>query len=330
MSNTTNVQKTGIDHIGESLLSWMFKPRTFFKKNLMLFLIVLAFDILENVISGATSFGYIYSKAVFIATGTTATTLSIIFISLFEGAKIILYVSFFLDILKGEFNGFKFLFVLLVSGFSVLFTYKGTTPMVYTFAKPPVFVPQSEMASVYSSEITNINGQIEHLKANDNASYTLVTAKKIEALNKKKQEYVNKLEGSEQKRTDENEMIEVEQEQTVVLTASSIIYFALALNICSFFLFAPFQAYFFNRSNNERLGVGNAEQKQEQKTYTEQKYTGEQNTGTEQKIPLKFVQNGEHGSVPVFDPSQLGEQKIQEQKVAVVNGVDAKKKMNGS
>ena len=190
--------------------------------------------------------------------------------AIFETAKIFIYVSVFLDHFKGEHHIWKMVIFLVLSVASVGQTYMGATPLVYNYKKAPKMIDQSDMALFYKQEIASLDKQIAHLHENDDKSYTMSTAKKVEVKQKKKNELAIKLEAEEAKRAEGNEQIEVMESGLVTMTSSLVLRIALWLNLFSAIIFAPFQAHFFYKSRknfkikesegeDEKEAVGNTE-----------------------------------------------------------------------
>ena len=50
-----------LDNLGQKILDWIFKERSYFTKLLPIFCIIFIFDVFENVVSAGTSFAWVHS-----------------------------------------------------------------------------------------------------------------------------------------------------------------------------------------------------------------------------------------------------------------------------
>lgn len=239
-----------IDNLLQKIVKWIRTPKSYARKGLVLVIIIFGADLFENVISGLTSFSYVYSLCIMIVPSIAAKSISIMFLTCFEALKMYVYVNLFISLfLKDEqIEKQQVVLAVLLSVGSVFMTIKGTDYGYERLSKPPEKIEKTDLAIQYESDIASIEKSIKHREQNDDKSYTLVTAKVIKGLRADKKKTQAKLDALESKRMAQNEAIDINDKDMKTNAASHVKRFVILLNLLSFFVFSPILANWLIKS----------------------------------------------------------------------------------
>jgi len=249
--------KSSINQGIHSMLTKMTDDRPYFWRYLFIILFVVAMDLLENVVSAYTSYHYIFN----LTAGFTSSAkwLSVTFLILFEGAKLIIYFKMAIalfDTKEGIPWGLICSAAALTAG-SIWFSYNGAHDVVYTRTAPPVMATMDESEQILKENIASRRATIKNIEGRSEKSIKAVVNRQVTNLEKLIAADTDKLTSLAIARKSGDKEMMFQHGQTNVITTEKVRNFTILLNLLSLLIFSPLLGNFIIKSQLDysiRLG----------------------------------------------------------------------------